>query len=801
MLRSLLFCLLSCLGPVSALAQAAPFDLTGPRLQVTVSRAGATLPISKVPNLAAGDQLTIKADLPASQSARYLLVTGFLRGATNPPPKEWFQRAETWNTKGRDVLKVTVPDGAQQVIVFLAPRTGGDFKTLVDAVRGRPGAFVRASQDLNQAALDRSRLDAFLAAVRKGEAGDPDRLKTISPLLARSLTIKLNADCFQKMPELQAACLMQGQEALVLSDGHSTSIVEALTTGNLGDLTQQLSYTPRAGYGYYSSYLGAVRDIARILDGLHTAQYQYIPALATVSDDHLALVLNTPPSFHNPLSVLVTALPAVEAPQAPPLRPVDPKAAYCTARTDLALPAEGAPLVYSTRYAHDLVLRVKTKDGASVDLPVRAEADKGALIADAGKLAAGGGVIEGVLHGYWGFDPFEGPRFRLQTPYAGWRLSSEDERGLIVGRDDAVHLEGQSAACIESITLRQGDAPARKVEWKAVEPDKVLVTAPLADAKPGAMTLLVKQYGMAEPEAVAVKAFAQAAHMESFTLHAGDLSGRLKGARLDQVAGLSLAGVDFTPGVLATAGGGDELELATADAAGAAKLKPGQAATAKVALKDGRSLSLKVKIAAPRPQATLIDKSVQAPPADGPVAIRLSGVDQLPQNAVLTFSVRLDAPASFSGRDAIEVATADGSATASLTLASGLTLEDGHVALAQLDTAKVFNSSTFGPLRFRVVQDGAAGDWRPLATLVRLPALHELKCQDGPEQPCRLSGSSLFLIDSISRDPAFRHSLKVPEGFPGQVVAAPHPSAGKLYVRLRDDPSVINPVNVGGARP
>jgi len=38
-------------------------------------------------------------------------------------------------------------------------------------------------------------------------------------------------------------------------------------------------------------------DIARIFDSFHTAQYQYIPALATASGDQLALSLNTPPSF------------------------------------------------------------------------------------------------------------------------------------------------------------------------------------------------------------------------------------------------------------------------------------------------------------------------------------------------------------------------------------------------------------------------------------------------------------------------------------------------------------------------
>ncbi|MEJ0067288.1 MAG: hypothetical protein WDM85_19325 [Caulobacteraceae bacterium] len=173
MLRRLAFCCLTaCLGlaaPHAALADAAPFDLAGPTLEVKVTHGGATLPISQVPNLAAGDQLEIKADLPAGQSVHYLLVAAFLRGATNPPPTSWFHKAETWNHKaGADVLKASVPDGAQQVIVFLAPQTGGDFATLAGAVRGRPGAFVRASQDLNQASLDRSRLDAYLASHPQG---------------------------------------------------------------------------------------------------------------------------------------------------------------------------------------------------------------------------------------------------------------------------------------------------------------------------------------------------------------------------------------------------------------------------------------------------------------------------------------------------------------------------------------------------------------------------------------------------------------------------------------------------------
>ena len=81
-------------------ADTAPFDLAGPALKVTVAHAGATLPIGEVPNLSPGDVVSIKADLPASQSVHYLLVAAFLRGATNPPPQEWFLPGRDLDPKG-----------------------------------------------------------------------------------------------------------------------------------------------------------------------------------------------------------------------------------------------------------------------------------------------------------------------------------------------------------------------------------------------------------------------------------------------------------------------------------------------------------------------------------------------------------------------------------------------------------------------------------------------------------------------------------------------------------------------------
>src|SRR5439155_7851314 len=71
-------------------AETAAFDLSGPRIDVRVTRGDKTLPISQVPNLQPGDRIWLHPDLPEDQSAHYLLVAVFFRGSTNPPPDNWF---------------------------------------------------------------------------------------------------------------------------------------------------------------------------------------------------------------------------------------------------------------------------------------------------------------------------------------------------------------------------------------------------------------------------------------------------------------------------------------------------------------------------------------------------------------------------------------------------------------------------------------------------------------------------------------------------------------------------------------
>jgi hypothetical protein len=775
----------------------APFDLAGPTLDVKITRGTVTLPASEVPNFFSGDRISIKADLPAAQSAHYLMVIAFLSGSTNPPPQNWFFPCKTWTPKcQQEGLTVTVPDGAQQVLVFLAPETGGDFKTLVNAVRGRPGAFVRTSQDLNQAALDHSRLERYLSAIRELNGADPAKLAEVAPLLARSLAIKVDEKCLDKMPDLQLACLTQGQESLILNDGHSTSIVEALTSGPGSDLAMEASYTPQLSYGYYSPYIASVLDIARIMGSFHTAQYEYIPALATQRGDKLALTLNSAPSFHNPQSVLVVALPAVEQPQLPPLHAVNPKEIHCAGRTTLVLPVDGAPLVFSTGYAHDITLNVASKDGKNVSLPATADPVKGGYAVDTAALRSSplGDSVRASLQGYWGFDRYHGPTFVLMNALSKtWELAAGDEDALVVGRQDTVHLRADSVSCVDGIMLRDPAGKELKVEWKAVKPNELELKLPLQGAKPGSMTLLVGQFGVGEPQPVSIQAFSEAGHYDGFFMHAGDGQGLLKGSRLDEVATLSIRNVVFVPGELSTRNGGDELPMIAQDPQAAAALKQEHGIAAKVTLKDGRVLPLIASVETLRPRVVLIGQSVQPSPSSKDSNILLGGQSELPHDATLTFAVRTQWPAAFTRDENIEVATADDSSSTVLSFGNGgMTLENAQVAVASLNPSKAFGASAFGALQFRIVAKGIAGDWQPLGTLVRLPILKDLTCPSTPELACKLSGSNLYLVDSVSNDRGFAHPVQVPDGFLGSALPVPHPMSDVLYVKLRDHPSVIN---------
>jgi hypothetical protein len=782
-----------------ASAETAAFDLIGPKLEVRVERGGQTLPISEVPSLQAGDRLWVHPDLPDNQSVHYLMVVAFLRGATNPPPDSWFTQVEAWSRPVHEEgIYLVVPEGAEEALVMLAPETGGAFSTLRNAVRGKPGAFVRAAQDLEQASLDRARLDKYLEVVRESAAADPEQLKARTTLLAHSLNIRLDQQCFDKPTAQQAPCLTQNTDQLVLDDARSQTMVATLTSGTSTDLLSQISSTPTARSGYYSPYVGAVMDVAKILSTTHTAQYQYIPALALPKQDQLNLRLNNPPSFRNPKSVLVIGLPPVHPTPLPVLRAMNPTQIFCTGKPELVLPVDNAPLAFATELGHGFVLHVETKSGLGVDLPAEADAAGGGFVVKMQAIqpeAADGEEMSGILRGRWGFRPFEGPHFRLRTSRpVQWIVASKDASALIVGREDTLHLQNADACCVSEVSLRDEQGKHLDAQWKIAKPDELEVRVPLQESPAGSLTMTVKKFGLREADEIRLHTYAEAGRLDGFTIHAGDSDGVLKGTRLDQVMELEAGALYFQPTALSRANQQDELTLVSEDPAASSLLQPDETVLLHITLKDGRVLDLKSTVAPRRPSVNVISKSVQYDETAPPSVVRLGDAEELPQEARLNFFLKTQVPEAFPPTEKIEVATADDSFHVLLSFKDGnLTLQDSKTVFAVLDPMKLLGPSAFGPLKFRpVAADGVEGDWQTLVNLVRVPALKGVRCASLRERQCTLSGDKLFLIDEVSSDPDFTNAVTVPDGFAETTLLIPPMKGKTLYLKLRDDPTAVD---------
>ncbi len=755
-----------------AQAQTGRFDLLGPKVDVHVTRGDQSLPIGSVPNLQAGDKLQIHADLPSTQSVHLLLVVAFLRGTTNPPPDKWFTRVETWKDRTHNEgVSVTVPDEAQQALIFIAPETGGDFSTLKSAVRGRPGTFVRASQDLNEASFEQSRIERYAQAIRQVPPGSPADLLDHSHKLAATLQLKPNEDCFKRAPELQADCLSQSGSALLLDDGHGQTMAQMLSTGPTSDLIGAVAVTPAAtaaGIAAYSAYVGTVLDVVRLLTGLHTAKYQYIPAIAFPDEDALNLRLNTAPSFNNPKSVIVIALPAIQKAVPPPLQLQDARHVSCMLQPRLVLPLVGAPLVFATGFAHDLVLHLNEPgpDGRT-DLPLVPDAYEGGLLvsstaprkplATVAPEARGAapstspaavpqkpkdedveavpvaGPIQGtgVLRGFWGFDKFEGPTLELQRrPGQNWTLATHGD--LFAGRSNTVDLSSTGTACVQSIEFADGKANG-PLEWHADEGQqntRLTVKLPLEKTSPGGLTLAVRQYGEREPQNVPVTAYADAVRVDGVIAHAGDTYVLVRGSGLSGVKNVVVNSVAFEP-AKDTVSDDKVLRLEVAESARdkSTPFKAGADTTAQIALKDGRQLHAPFHVEAARPMITLLSTSFQ-PSAQVGLPVTLGDPHAIPLDGRLTLALRSELPARFARSEKVEVAAVDGSASTTLSLQDKtLVLQDARTALGYVKPLDTFGPSGFGPLQVRALaSDGTVSDWIALGTLTRTPVLQAFTC-------------------------------------------------------------------------
>jgi hypothetical protein len=804
-------CFLAAFMTTALRADNARFDLVGPRIDVRVTRGSTTLPIAEVPNLQPGDKIWVKADLPASQSNHLLLILAFLRGTTNEPPDNWFTKIETWDKKTVEGTTVTVPAEAEQAILFIAPETGGDFNTLRSAVKGKPGLFIRADADLNEASFEQQRIERYFAAMKTVPQDDEKAIRDHSSKLASTLALKPNADCFKKPVEQQVNCLTQSSAPVLLDDGHGQSIAEALSTGASSDFINAASYTQPGGAGLYSAYVGAAVDLVHLVNLMRTAQYQYIPAISFPQGSTLNLKLNAPPSFHKPESVIVIGLPAIQKTKPPPLHPHDPNLVACLLQPKMILSLEGAPLVFSTSFAHDLVLHLN-RTGAPSDIPLIPEAFEGGLAVareqqrqplhiaksqDAGaqpimadvKIASSSDLtITGTVRGYWGFESFEGPTLTVQqVDGKDWKIVSDTQ--LLAGQDNHLTLKGDGTACVQHIALTKNENKDVDVTFK---PDTgkdakntLDLDISLKKVQPGGYSLAIQQYGDSNKDNVPLTAYTGDIHLDGIKIHEGDNTAVLTGQGLMEVVSAQIDNQTFMP---ANSGNDDKTVHLNAKAG----VSPGNGKDAMVKLKDGRTMTAKISAEAPRPSLKLLSFNDTSVPRNGAIPVTLGAKDDVPLNGKLTFVVQTKD--LFPRMQTIEVATTGGSVHTSLSLAANnLVLQDEHTAIATLDPLKAFGQSAFGKLQMRpVAEDGTPGDWTPLGTLVRTPQITAVRCTTPDAPTCTIDGSDIFLVQSFSAEKDFAKPTEVPTGFAENTFNVPTPADGTtLYLKLRDDPGAV----------
>src|ERR1035437_1047411 len=399
---------------------------------------------------------------------------------------------------------------------------------------------------------------------------DEKAIQDRSAKTASTPYLKPKADCFKKPVEQQVNCLTQSSAPVLLNDGHGQSIAEAVSTGASSDFINAASYTQPGGGGLYSAYVGAAVDLVHLVNLMHTAQYQYIPAISFPQDSTLNLRLNAPPSFHKPESVIVIGLPAIQKAKPPPLHPHDPNQVACLLQPKMTLSLEGAPLVCSTSFAHDLVLHLN-RTGAPADIPLTPDAFEGGLAVAKEKQRQALHVakpqdgsaepdvkigtsrdltITGTVRGYWGFDSFEGPTLTVQQVNGkDWKIVSDTQ--LLAGQDNHLILKGDSTACVQHIALTNNGNKEVDVTFK---PDTgkdakntLDLDISLKKVQPGGYSLAIQQYGDSNKDNVPLTAYTGDIHLDGIKIHAGDNTAVLAGQGLKEVVSAQIDNQTFMP--------------------------------------------------------------------------------------------------------------------------------------------------------------------------------------------------------------------------------------------------------------
>jgi len=179
-----------------------------------------------------------------------------------------------------------------------------------------------------------------------------------------------------------AASLLPHTETgnLVLDDATASPWSRALISRSDSDLIGAVSATPLAGGGFLQRVRGSHRRSRARDEHIHTASYQYIPALVLPKKQQM----NLRRTIRRPSQAQVghrCRAPAVEAPQLPPLRSVRIPSKYFASTIAIGVARRGRATGLFSGHAHDLYFTCKAKAERGRS-SARADAASGGFVVD-----------------------------------------------------------------------------------------------------------------------------------------------------------------------------------------------------------------------------------------------------------------------------------------------------------------------------------------------------------------------------------------------------------------------------------
>lgn len=802
--RTLMTSLLAC--GLWASAQADSTIHHGPTLDIQVQRGEQRLSIFQVNRLQSGDKVRVRPESGSLAKGDWVLLLGRISPAGNQVETRAFDL-----TQLNDFAELDIDAPDQAPVIVLAPQLRNLFGLYTSFTESRL-LLEQVLQSDPQRFYDLQKVDQVNQAITALSQGldqrvlnrNPEQAVAAAKAMAAQFGVRqIDPDCF-KGNAVNTGCVainIVANKNFVLPS--SSDLGMLVGAKGAKDLTS-----------FLTDKLGIFSDAADFLTNKFRDQYDFAATFGRPKGNTQQTELFSLARFRSgSIKTAYVYVPAWFKHPAPTLS-VPPHLVGCHAHGQVSVQVQGnLPVV---NYWHGWEMAIT--DPANGDLLARHQnvsfqPDRGLFrfepeTASWGHAPAGSRVSV-QLSGQFGFDPVKLPPFTLALPPTGDLMPLVQGAGSLVSGDTGqLRIASDSAACIESMTLRRDTTVLGTSTPEQPSP----LSVNLSRTTPGSASLHIERAG-APAQDLTLRILPPRAKVSSVTHAELDEHITATGEQLERLASLRIGGMTCTPGPLQPLTDGPD------------KLRMNCPPEARHNARLPEHVMLHHQGDEPAPMQVPLQKSAAAPrlqlaPSANALLIRPSAKAQQwglgPQETLFSddsgLHLLLRAVEGYTlskGTYSLQLRFADDPTTARQPITEPLMADPAHQELRTRNPVRfkgIELPSVVNPLEYRVVHQpsGLNGAWTPLnRSVLMLPELTQTSCTP---QPARLwvHGSQLDLIDTarlIAPDTPANAPLDDAVLEPcsdGLCLALPAtPDARQLAVKLRWVNQRIFNVNLG----